>query len=154
MHYLPVWTSPNKMGLCNAYPLLLYPIYLLVQELLGLVHSFLELMFLDLARASGNRVGKWSLYGRGEHVCHVQLGVGALGHIRSGGEGQTCLLGAVCGQQYLRRKYAHRGNLLSLRSSLEHHDAINRNLLHLCPTSRDSAMIFLRGSGRLKDDSA
>src|SRR5215211_2316374 len=114
MHYLPVGASPDQVGLSHAYSLLLDPIYLLVEEVLSLLHGFLELVFLDLTRASGNRVGEGSLDGRGEHVCYVQLRVGAFGHIGSGGEGQTSLLGAVGGQQDLRRKYAHRGYLLSL----------------------------------------
>src|SRR5215207_2793648 len=107
MNQLPVRTSPDQVGLSHAYPLLLDPIYLLVEELLSLLHGFLELMLEHLARAAGNRVGEGSLNGCWEHVSNVQLRVGALGHIRSGGEGQTCLLGAVRGQQDLRRKYAH-----------------------------------------------
>src|SRR5215204_3340293 len=139
MDYLPVWSSPHQVSLRHANPLLLDPIYLLVQELLGLLHGFLKLVFLDLTRAGGNRVGEWSLYGCGEHVCYVQLRVGAVGHIRGGGEGQTSLLGAVGGQQDLRRKYAHRGNLLTLGSFLEPHDAISRSYLHFYPMSRASA---------------
>src|SRR5215208_8431504 len=133
MNQLPVWTSPLKMGLCHAYSLLFDPIYLLVEELLSLVHGFLELMLPHLARTSRYGVGEWSLDGCGEHVCYVQLRVGALGHIGSGGEGQTSLLGAVGGQQDLRRKYAHRGCLLSLPSIPKHHDAISRSQLHLSP---------------------
>jgi hypothetical protein len=49
MNQLPVWTSPHKVGLSNAYPLLLNPIYLLVEEVLSLLHGFLELMFEHLA---------------------------------------------------------------------------------------------------------
>jgi hypothetical protein len=45
MHYLPVWPSPDQVCLCNAYPRFLDPIYLLVEELLGLLHGFLELVF-------------------------------------------------------------------------------------------------------------
>jgi hypothetical protein len=45
MDYLPVGSSPHKVSLSHAYPLLLDPIYLLIQELLGLVHGFFELVF-------------------------------------------------------------------------------------------------------------
>ena len=88
--HLPVRTSPDQVGLSHAYPTLLDPIYLLVEELLSLLHGFLELMFELLTWARRNWVRKGPLYGRGEHVCYVQLRVGALGHIRSGGEGQPC----------------------------------------------------------------
>src|SRR5215208_3446327 len=139
MDYLLVRFSPEKVGLRHAHPFFFDPIYLLVEKVLGLVHGFLELMFEHPAWTRGYGVREGPLYGGGEHVCYVQLRVGAVGHIRSGGKRQARFARAVCGQQDLRRKYAHRGNLLTLRSFLEHHDAISRNWLHLCLTSRDSA---------------
>ena len=45
MDYLPIGASPHKVGLSHAYSLLLDPLYLLVEESLGLLHGFLELMF-------------------------------------------------------------------------------------------------------------
>jgi hypothetical protein len=45
MDYLPVGASPEKVGLSHAYSLLLDPLYLLVEEVLSLLHGFLELMF-------------------------------------------------------------------------------------------------------------
>jgi len=45
MYYLLVGFSPEKVGLGHTYPLLLDPIYLLVEKVLGLLHGFLELMF-------------------------------------------------------------------------------------------------------------
>ena len=42
MHYLPVRTSPHKVSLSHAYPLLLETLSnLLVEEVLGLLHGFL-----------------------------------------------------------------------------------------------------------------
>jgi hypothetical protein len=90
MDYLPVGAASDQVGLSHAYPLFLYPLYLLVEELLGLLHGFLELMFEHLTWARRYRVREGPLYGCGEYVCYVQLRVGALGHIRSGGEGQPC----------------------------------------------------------------
>src|SRR5215207_3119910 len=75
MDYLPVWSSPHQVSLRHANPLLLDPIYLLVQELLGLLHGFLKLVFLDLTRSGGNRVGEWSLDGCGEHVSYLEPSV-------------------------------------------------------------------------------
>jgi hypothetical protein len=49
MDYLPVGTSPDEVGLSHTYSLFFDPIYLLVEEVLGLVHGFLELVFEHLA---------------------------------------------------------------------------------------------------------
>src|SRR5215212_7524712 len=107
MDHLPVWTSPNQVGLSHTYPLLLDLIHLLVEEFLGLVHSLLELVLHLVGRPRQYGVGEWPLYGCGEHVSDVQLRVGAVGHIRSGGEGQASFTGAVGGQKDLCWKYAH-----------------------------------------------
>src|SRR5215216_4854533 len=101
------------MGLSYAHPLFFDLIYLLVEESLSLVHGFIELMVEHIAWAGSYGVGEWPLYGCGEHVSPVQLRVGAVGHIRTCGEGQASFTGAVGGQEYLRLKYAHRGNLLT-----------------------------------------
>jgi hypothetical protein len=90
MDYLPVGAASDQVGLSHAYPLFLDLLYLLVEEGLGLLHGFLELMFEHLTWARRYGVREGPLYGCGEHVCYVQLRVGALGHIRSGGEGQLC----------------------------------------------------------------
>src|SRR5215213_1808911 len=124
MDHLPVWTSPNQVGLSHTYPLLLDLIHLLVEEFLGLVHSLLELVLHLVGGPRQYGVGEGSLYGCGEHVSHVQLRVGAVGHISCGGEGQASFTGAVGGQEYLRREYAHRGNLLTPDLLLLRHDAI------------------------------
>src|SRR3712207_2115210 len=63
MDYLRVGTSPDQVGLSHAYPFFLDPLYLLVEEVLCLLHCLLELMFLDLARASRYGVGEGPLYG-------------------------------------------------------------------------------------------
>ena len=47
MHYLPVWTSPHKVGLSHAHPHLLDLIYLLIEEVLSLLHGHFELVCID-----------------------------------------------------------------------------------------------------------
>jgi len=87
MYQLSVWASPHKVSLCHANPLFFDPIYLLIEEVLSLLHGLLELVFLDLPRAGCYGVREGSLYGCGKHICHVQLRVGALGYVCRGGEG-------------------------------------------------------------------
>ena len=56
----------------------------------------------------------------------VQLRVGAVGQIGSGGCGQLGLPGAVGGQKDLGGEYTHWANLLALRPFLGRHDATGR----------------------------
>ncbi len=41
MNHLPVWTSPNQVGLSHANPLFFDLIHLLIEEVLSLLHGFL-----------------------------------------------------------------------------------------------------------------
>src|SRR5918994_354420 len=132
-HDLLIWISRLEVRLGHLPPGRPDLLGLLLKERTGFPLGLFEDRAHDLP---GVEVMSPELPGRRKNVDDVHFRAGVLGELGGGLCGQTSLLGAVGGQQDLRRKYAHRGNLLTLRSFLEHHDAISRNSLHLCPTPR------------------